>query len=298
MRSLPQGNHNMLMIGSPGSGKSMLAERIMGILPPMTNQEFLTHNMIRSVAGLNDDISFERPFRNPHNTCTTVAMIGGGSQAKPGEVALAHGGVLFLDELPEFNRNTLEALRQPLESGNVTISRANYNVSYPTKFMFIVAMNPCRCGYLYEAGKTCSKAPKCGEDYLKKISGPILDRIDISVIVPRINILELDYEQPEEESSIIAQRVINARKIQIERYKEYEHINTNSDLNGELLNKFVNIDAKLRSFLNEAISKFSISMRGYSKILKLIRTVADLQAEEAISKLHVSEALTYFKGRQ
>jgi magnesium chelatase family protein len=288
------GGHNMLMIGPPGSGKSMLAKRLPGILPKLTSDEMLEISIIASIAGqlLQKNILRIRPFRDPHCSSSMPAMVGGGKNAKPGEVTLAHLGVLFLDELPEYNRNALEALRQPIESGSISIARVNSHITYPAKFQLIAAMNPCKCGYLGDATNACSKAPKCGEEYQSRISGPLLDRFDICVDVPPINTSDLHDNDEEESSEKVAQRVAAARDIQLDRYKG-TGIKINAHIDGELLNKTVILNPECKNLLQQAMEKFSISMRGYNRIIKVARTIADLYGIPDIERTHIAEALNY-----
>lgn len=289
------GAHNMLMVGPPGAGKSMLAARLAGIIPDMENEDILASSMISSIAGLIDQgrLNRIRPFREPHHSCSMAAMVGGGRNAKPGEISLAHRGILFLDELPEFNRNVLEALRQPIETGKITIARVNAHVTYPAKFQLIAAMNPCKCGYLDDAGRTCNKAPRCGSDYKTKISGPLMDRIDIHIAIPAINILDLDDDIRPESSADVARRVFAARKCQQERYKDIKNVSTNSDIDGELLHDIVRIDKVSKDLLRDAVSKMGLSMRGYNRVLRVARTIADLAEDKDIKKQHIAEAITY-----
>ena len=288
------GGHNMLMIGPPGSGKSMLASRLPSLLPPMTSREILEVSMIYSVAGLLRDgnLITERPFRDPHHSASMPALIGGSIKAKPGEVSLAHRGVLFLDELPEFQRATLEALRQPLETGRVTIARANTHVSYPARFQLIAAMNPCKCGYLGTPGHECSRAPKCAEEYQSKISGPLLDRIDLHVDVPAVLPLQLT-KLPEGESSVqIAQRIAHAMEIQNSRF-EGKNILRNAEADGSLLEEIAPLDDSGKQMMIKAIEKFNLSARGYHRILRVARTIADLENSESIKSTHLAEALSF-----
>lgn len=288
------GGHNMLMIGPPGSGKSMLAKRLPGLLPPLTTKEMLKISMINSIAGqLHDgNVIRTRPFRDPHSSSSMPSIVGGGRDAKPGEVTLAHLGVLFLDELPEFSRNVLESLRQPLETGTITISRVNSHVTYPSRFQLIAAMNPCKCGYFGDAANACTKVPRCAEDYQSKISGPLLDRFDIRVDVPAIHSWELESEEKSESSVTVAERVSKARTIQMKRYDE-SGISLNSYADGELLNNVTELDAESKELLKQSQEKFGLSMRGYNRVLRVARTIADLAGEEKIHKMHLAEALSY-----
>ena len=287
------GGHNMLMIGPPGSGKSMLAKRLPGLLPPLTIEEMLETSIVASVAGLLTEQSVvkTRPFRDPHCSSSMPAMVGGGKTAKPGEVTLAHLGVLFLDELPEFNRNVLESLRQPIESGEVTIARVNSHVTYPARFQLIAAMNPCKCGYFGDIANSCSKIPRCAEDYQSRISGPMLDRFDIKVDVMPVNAFEID-EEDAESSAVVAKRVAKVRAMQRERYQG-KGILVNASADGELLNKISKIDDESKALLKSAMEKFSLSMRGFNRVIRVARTIADLAGSENVTKDHISEALSF-----
>lgn len=291
------GSHNMLMVGPPGSGKSMLASRLTSILPPLTPEEALETCIIHSVAGelKNGELNFNRPYRDPHHNASTPAMVGGGRKAHPGEISLAHNGVLFLDELPEFSRSALEALRQPLETGKVVVSRAESHHTYPARFQLIAAMNPCRCGYFGVAGHECARAPKCAEEYQSKISGPLLDRIDINVYVPPVSPWEIFEHEKGEDSKTVRQRVINARNIQKARFEKFGRTDllTNSQLSGDLLENAVDIDNDAQQLLFNFADKFKLSARGYHRTLKLARTIADLQNETKVLKIHIAEALNY-----
>mgnify|MGYP000761620342 CR=1 FL=1 len=291
------GSHNLLMVGPPGSGKSMLAQRLITILPPLSPEEALETSMIHSIAGELKDgkISFERPFRDPHHSASTPALVGGGRKAQPGEISLAHNGVLFLDELPEFNRPTLEALRQPLENGCVTISRVNAHTVYPAKFQLVAAMNPCRCGYLGNHDAECSRAPLCAEEYQNKISGPLLDRIDIHIEVPAVSPWDLADVKQGESSAQILQRVMKARQIQADRFKALgvPQFKTNSELKGDLLEQIAGLDNDAQTLLVAFADKNHLSARAYHRTLRLARTIADLQNCTKILKLHIAEALSY-----
>jgi magnesium chelatase family protein len=289
------GGHNLLMSGPPGSGKSMLAARLPGILPPLSSQELLENSMLASVAGLVSQgvISHRRPFRDPHHSCSMAALVGGGRYPRPGEISLAHNGVLFLDELPETQRSVLDALRQPMESGQVTIARAEAHIRYPARFQLIAAMNPCRCGYLGDANRQCSRAPRCGSEYQSRLSGPLLDRIDIHLSVPAVTPQELEKAPTSEESSAIAERVAITRKRQQLRYKNLGNISTNAQISGTALENFCPLKAEAKDLLLAAMEKLQLSMRGYHRILRLARTLADMSGEEEIAKPHVAEAIAY-----
>lgn len=289
------GGHNILMIGPPGSGKSMLASRLPSIMPPMTMQEILDISNIHSVAGLLKDghLVSTRPFRDPHHSASTPAMVGGGLRARPGEISLAHGGILFLDELPEFARTTLEALRQPLETGTVSVARANVHITYPARFQLVAAMNPCRCGYLGVRGHECYRAPKCAEEYQSKISGPLLDRIDLHVDVPAVAPWELS-QGGGESSAVIRARVQKAIDFAAHRFKDLP-IQKNAQADGTLLEKIALLEDDAQKLLITAAEKLMLSARGYHRIMRVARTIADLEQSETIRKIHVAEALSFRK---
>ena len=286
------GGHAMLMVGPPGSGKTMLASRLPTILPEMTADEILETSVIYSIAGQLGDKSLitNRPFRSVHHTASPVSLAGGGSNAKPGEISLAHNGVLFLDELPEFDRATLEILRQPMESGRITISRAKHNATYPARFQLIAAMNPCPCGHLGNAALSCSRAPRCAEAYQNKISGPLLDRIDLHVDVDAVNPWDMKTtpNTPNESSAQIRARVVAARNRQIARQGK-----VNAMLDGTELNAVTQMSDELTEFLNTAAEKMSMSARGYNRIKRIARTIADLRGADDIDMSDLAEALSY-----
>jgi len=291
------GGHNLLMIGSPGTGKSMLAKRLPGILPDLNLEEILEINMINSIAGntKNGELVTYRPFMDPHHSCSMPAMVGGGAKPRPGQISLAHKGILFLDELPEFPRQVLDSLRQPMENGEISIARAHSNIVFPADFQFIGAMNPCRCGNLMDSAKKCARAPLCAKEYQAKISGPLLDRIDVTVEVPRIDIFdEFKKNKKIETSAEVKQRVIKAREIQSLRYKNTENkALLNAKASNDLLKKFAQLDSETQTILQKAVNTYGLSMRSYTKVLKVARTIADMDNKENIEKKHVLEALRY-----
>ncbi|MEE4178090.1 MAG: YifB family Mg chelatase-like AAA ATPase [Bacteroides sp.] len=290
------GGHNLLMIGPPGSGKTMLAKRLPGILPPPTLKEALETTKIHSVAGRlgkNASLLSVRPFRAPHHTISDVALVGGGSFPQPGEISLAHNGVLFLDELPEFKRTVLEVLRQPLEDRVMTVSRAKFSVQYPASFMLVASMNPCPCGYYNHPEKDCVCAPGVVQKYLNRISGPLLDRIDIHVEVTPVPFKELSELQASEKSAQIRDRVIKAREIQAERYKSFDGIYCNAQINTKLLREFCQIDKAGSLLLKTAMEKLGLSARAYDRILKVSRTIADLDGKPSVLPEHLAEAIHY-----
>jgi len=291
------GRHHLLMVGTPGSGKSMLAARLPGILPPLSAMEALETSMIHSLAGLLDagGISMDRPFREPHHTASMAAIIGGGRGAKPGEVSLAHNGVLFMDEFPEFPRTVLETLRQPIESGEVMIARANNHVKYPCRFMLVAAANPCKCGFLSEPARACSRAPACGDDYMGRISGPLMDRFDLRVDVPPVSFTDLDLPSGGDSSTDVAARVAAARSLQIERFKGTA-FRCNADLNGGALDDLAAPDDAGRALLTRVADRFGLSARGYHRVLRVARTIADLDGSQEVRKSHVAEAVSYRVG--
>ncbi len=288
------GGHNMLLKGVPGAGKSMIAQRMSGILPPLEAEEALEVSMVHSVSGLLNETGLvkNRPFRNPHQSASAVALCGGGLKAKPGEMSLAHCGVLFLDELPEFPRTVLETLRQPLESGTVTVSRANHHITYPARFQLIAAMNPCPCGYLGHPTIQCNCSNKQVQNYNSRLSGPLMDRIDLHLDVSVVTAAELTLPTPKEGTKEIAKRVLLARKIQQQRYKNTPYT-CNAEADGRYLEKATKLDKEGQNMLTNAIERFSLSARGYHRVLKVARTIADLNNNENIQKGDIAEALAY-----
>ncbi|MBI2234245.1 MAG: YifB family Mg chelatase-like AAA ATPase [Micavibrio aeruginosavorus] len=285
------GGHNLLMCGPPGSGKSLLAACLPGILPPLTPAEALETSMIHSLAGTLPEggLLTKRPFRDPHHSASLPALIGGGTKARPGEIALAHHGVLFLDELPEFARATLESLRQPLETGKVLVARVNHHVTYPARFQLVAAMNPCRCGYLGDAGRECSRAPRCAADYQAKMSGPLLDRFDLRVDVAPVSISDLQANASGEPSAAVAARVARARAIQVARGR-----GLNAHLSGAALEEGIVLQKDAKTLLGQAAERLQLSARGYHRLLRVARTIADLDGgAEIVGTAHVAEALSY-----
>lgn len=290
------GAHNLLMVGPPGAGKSLLAACLPGILPPMDAAEILESSMIASIAGKLEGgrLSSARPFRQPHHSSSMAAMVGGGRRALPGEISLAHHGVLFLDELPEFPRTVLESLRQPLETGSISVARAQAHVTYPARFQLIAAMNPCRCGYLTDPSRACNKAPRCGEDYQGKISGPLMDRFDMMIDVPEVATLDMLSQSQGEPSATVAGRVRAARQRQADRYARLpKPLRTNAELSGEQLHEQVHLDEAARQMLEKATHAWRLSMRGYTRVLRVARTIADLEGAPNVQTSHVAEALSY-----
>ncbi len=288
------GSHNLLMCGPPGAGKSLLASCLPGILPELTAAEALEVSMIASVAGTLEDgrISRARPFRAPHHSASMAALTGGGLKVRPGEVSMAHLGVLFLDELPEFQRGVLDSLRQPLEAGEVTVARANAHVTYPARVQLIAAMNPCRCGHLGDPALACSRVPKCAADYQSKVSGPLLDRIDLHVEVDPVRAVDLALPPPKEGSAEVAARVARARMIQTARL-EGTGKRTNAELDGDLLETHAAPDDAGRKLLMQAAEAMRLSARGYTRILRVARTIADLAGADQMTRIHIAEALSY-----
>ena len=289
------GRHHLLMVGTPGSGKSMLAARLPSILPMLTATEALETSMIHSLAGLLSEggISRSRPFREPHHTASMAAIVGGGKGAKPGEISLAHNGVLFMDEFPEFPRMVLETLRQPIETGEIMVARANAHIRYPCRFLLIAAANPCKCGYLPDPARACAKVPQCGEDYLGRISGPLMDRFDLRVEVPPVAYTDLDLPASGDSSAAIAARVQEARTRQTTRFAGIANTRVNADMEGSTLEHFAAPDAESRAMLARVAERFGLSARGYHRVLRVARTIADLDHSTDVRLPHIAEAVSY-----
>ncbi len=290
------GGHNLIMVGPPGSGKSMMAKRLPSILPPLSLHESLETTQIHSIAGkLGSTVSLiaQRPFRSPHHTVSQVALVGGGQKAQPGEISLAHNGVLFCDELPEFSKSTLEVLRQPLEDRKITISRAKYTVEYPCSIMFVASMNPCPCGYYGDPTHNCVCTPGQRQRYMNKISGPLLDRIDLQCDILPVPFSDLSRTAPGEASEVIRERVIAARKVQTERYKDSKLVHCNAQMTDRMMHQYCVLDDQTNEMLRLAMQRLNLSARAYSRILKVARTIADLEGKENIEMHHVAEAVGY-----
>lgn len=291
------GGHNLLMVGPPGAGKSMLASRLPSILPALSPKELLEVSMVTSIGGelVGGKLTDRRPFRMPHHSASMAAMVGGGLRVRPGEVSLAHNGVLFLDELPEFTPQVLDSLRQPLESGEAIIARANHRVRYPARFQLIAAMNPCRCGLAGEPGHSCVRGPRCAADYQARLSGPFLDRIDIRIDVPAVTALDLIVPGRSEASAVVAARVAAARNIQAERFRELasDEAGTNARCSSALMEAIAEPDAAGRKLLADAANAMRLSARGYHRVLKVARTIADLDEAATVGRVHLAEALSY-----
>lgn len=290
------GGHNILLVGSPGSGKSMMAKRLPSILPPLSLQEALETTKIHSVAGKlerGSTLMTQRPFRSPHHTVSPVALVGGGNNPMPGEISLAHNGILFLDELPEFNRQVLEVMRQPLEDRHITISRAKYTVDYPASFMLVASMNPCPCGYYGHPTKPCICQPGAVQRYLGKISGPLLDRIDIQIEVAPVEFDDIASDVPSENSSTIRERVVKAREIQTARFAAEKNVHCNAQMTSKMLKQYCRLDSRSLELLRDAMTRLNMSARAYDRILKVARTIADLAGCEDIRPAHIREAVGY-----
>ncbi len=291
------GGHNLLMVGPPGAGKSMLASRLPSVLPPLLPAELLEVSMIASIAGqiAGGRLTRRRPFRAPHHSASMAALVGGGIRARPGEVSLAHNGVLFLDELPEFTPQVLDSLRQPLEAGETMIARVNYRVAYPSRFQLVAAMNPCRCGMAGEPGHTCRRGVRCAADYQARISGPLLDRIDLRIEVPAVRAADLIGSAPSEPSAAVAARVAGARQRQLERFvaEGVDDIRTNAQCTPSLIEKIAAPDGQATVLLRQAAEATSLSARGYHRVLKVARTLADLDGSDGVRRIHLAEALSY-----
>jgi magnesium chelatase family protein len=291
------GGHHLLLVGPPGAGKSMLASRLPSVLPPMDAQEMLEVSMIASVAGqlAGGRLSRRRPFRSPHHSASMAALAGGGLRAQPGEMALAHNGVLFLDELPEFQSRALEALRQPLESGQTVVARANHHITYPARFQFVAAMNPCKCGLAGEPGHACRRGQRCAAEYQARISGPLIDRIDLQIELAAVKVSDLTLPAPREGSAEVAARVSAARARQHRRFSALglKSLRTNSQADGQLLEEIARPEEPGLALLRDAADSMRLTARGYHRVLRVARTLADLEGQDLVRRVHVAEALSY-----
>ncbi len=289
------GRHHLLMSGPPGSGKSMLAACLPGLMPPLSPTEALETSMIHSLAGVLNEggITRDAPFRDPHHTASMASIVGGGRGARPGEISLAHNGVLFLDELPEFSRPVLETLRQPIETGEVVVARANAHIRYPCRFLLIAAANPCRCGYLADAARACARAPLCGAEYMGKISGPLMDRFDLRIEIPAVSFSDLDLPATGESSAAIAARVASARGVQSRRFAEHPRIRVNAEATGRILEGIAAPDSEGRTLIQRAADRLGLTARGYHRVLRTARTIADLEGSEPVRSPHIAEAISY-----
>lgn len=289
------GRHHLLMVGPPGAGKSMLAARLPGVLPPLSAAEALETSMIHSVAGLLDEggVSRQPPFREPHHTASMAAVVGGGRGARPGEISLAHNGVLFLDELPEFNRQVLDTLRQPLETGEVVVSRANAHMRYPCRFLLIAAANPCRCGYLADPSRSCARVPVCGSEYLGKLSGPLMDRFDLRIELSGVPLSLMDQRVEGEASAPVAARIAAARAVQARRYAGQAGVRVNADASGKMLEEIAQPDSEGQRLISRASDKMGLTARGYHRVLRTARTIADLDGAPEVRAPHLAEAISF-----
>ncbi len=289
------GRHHVLMVGAPGSGKSMLAARMPSLLPDLSPEEALETSTIHSLSGLIEQggISRRRPFRAPHHTASMAAIVGGGKSAKPGEISLAHNGVLFMDEFPEYARGVLETLRQPIETGDVTVARANAHVKYPCRFLLVAAANPCKCGYLADAARACARVPGCGADYLGRISGPLMDRFDLRVEVPPVSFQDLDLPASGAPSAVIAARVEAARQIQRARFADHADVTVNADAGGVLLERVAKPDEAGQALLTHAAEQVGLSARGYHRVIRVARTIADLAGRDVVGRADIAEAISF-----